>query len=409
MSDISEDFLGNNLKYPEGDPSLTTSVAVWESGFVSPWHYHPFTGSATILQGELTVDFDTTSSIDDSDGDKNPSVRWYPDLDSDGYGDMFGSFEVCDTQYSWTVANNDDCDDSSATTYTGATEIRADGIDQDCDGSDIVWDSVSMGSYGACALDVNGDAVCWGGLNLEIEGPFVEIDYGSGHACGRYIDNTVECFGTTNSKAYAPYVEFSQISLGNAASCGIQLNDGAINCWGTGSIMSDIPIGVFSEIELGDDKGCAIRNDGSIDCWGNNANNGVLGGVPSGSNFEKISVGTKGACAVDDIGVVTCWGVSNASSGEPNSTLGPFIDVGIGYYGACALDVTGDVYCWGHGGYNATVTNSLFGNNLEMISFANVGQYLYAITYEYEDNVCGVNDVGNLICWGPGSLINGAP
>ena len=75
MSDISEDFLGNNLMYPEGDPSLTTSVAVWESGFVSPWHYHPFTGSATILQGELTVDFDTTSSIDDSDGDKVSSMR----------------------------------------------------------------------------------------------------------------------------------------------------------------------------------------------------------------------------------------------------------------------------------------------------------------------------------------------
>jgi quercetin dioxygenase-like cupin family protein len=75
MSDISEDLLGNSLTYPDGDPSLTTSVAVWESGFVSPWHYHPFTGSATVLQGELTVDFDTTSSINDSDGDKVSSMR----------------------------------------------------------------------------------------------------------------------------------------------------------------------------------------------------------------------------------------------------------------------------------------------------------------------------------------------
>ena len=74
MSDISEDFLGNSLEYPEGDPSLTTSVAVWESGFVSPWHYHPFTGSATILQGELTVDFDTTTSINGNDSDKVSSM-----------------------------------------------------------------------------------------------------------------------------------------------------------------------------------------------------------------------------------------------------------------------------------------------------------------------------------------------
>jgi quercetin dioxygenase-like cupin family protein len=75
MSDISEDFLGNSLEYPEGDPSLTTSVAVWESGFVSPWHYHPFTGSATILQGELTVDFDTTTNVNDIDSDKVSSMR----------------------------------------------------------------------------------------------------------------------------------------------------------------------------------------------------------------------------------------------------------------------------------------------------------------------------------------------
>ena len=75
MSDISENFLGNSLEYPEGDPSITTSVAVWESGFVSPWHCHPFTGSAIILQGELTVDFDITISINDSDSDKVSSIR----------------------------------------------------------------------------------------------------------------------------------------------------------------------------------------------------------------------------------------------------------------------------------------------------------------------------------------------
>ncbi len=75
MSDISEDLLGNSLIYPDGDPSLTTSIAVWESGFVSSWHYHPFTGSATILQGELTVDFDTTTSIYDSDSENNSSFK----------------------------------------------------------------------------------------------------------------------------------------------------------------------------------------------------------------------------------------------------------------------------------------------------------------------------------------------
>ena len=36
----------------------------------SPWHYHPYSGPAYVIQGELTVDFDTESPLDDLSSDK---------------------------------------------------------------------------------------------------------------------------------------------------------------------------------------------------------------------------------------------------------------------------------------------------------------------------------------------------
>ena len=39
-------------------------------GFKSPWHYHPYTGVAYVVQGELTVNYDTETSIDGTGSEK---------------------------------------------------------------------------------------------------------------------------------------------------------------------------------------------------------------------------------------------------------------------------------------------------------------------------------------------------
>jgi quercetin dioxygenase-like cupin family protein len=55
MTSATQDPLGNVFSYPTGEAAVTSQVKVWEPGFKSPWHYHPYTGVAYVVQGELTV------------------------------------------------------------------------------------------------------------------------------------------------------------------------------------------------------------------------------------------------------------------------------------------------------------------------------------------------------------------
>jgi oxalate decarboxylase/phosphoglucose isomerase-like protein (cupin superfamily) len=71
MTDISVDPMGNVLNYPDSDASVTSQIKVWKPGFKSPWHYHPYSGPAYIIQGELTVNFDSETSLDNSSSEKS--------------------------------------------------------------------------------------------------------------------------------------------------------------------------------------------------------------------------------------------------------------------------------------------------------------------------------------------------
>jgi uncharacterized protein (TIGR02145 family) len=71
---------------------------------------------------------------------------YYQDNDGDGYGDLNSPYEAT-SQPSGYVTNSTDCDDSDADINPGATEVCEDGIDQDCNGSDLVCSGGDCGAY----------------------------------------------------------------------------------------------------------------------------------------------------------------------------------------------------------------------------------------------------------------------
>ena len=70
MTSATEDPLGNVFSYPTGEAAITSQIKRWEPGFKSPWHYHPYTGIAYVVQGELTVNYDSETSLDDIGAEK---------------------------------------------------------------------------------------------------------------------------------------------------------------------------------------------------------------------------------------------------------------------------------------------------------------------------------------------------
>ena len=75
------------------------------------------------------VDNDCNGLVDDG------LKTWFIDADGDGFGNPDIALSVLAVnQPAGYVADNNDCDDDSDTTYPGAEDIIGDGIDQDCDG-----------------------------------------------------------------------------------------------------------------------------------------------------------------------------------------------------------------------------------------------------------------------------------
>lgn len=76
---------------------------------------------------------DTDCDGTEDDGDAVDAGTWFPDTDADGWGDDASPLYACDVP-SGALPSGGDCDDSDGAINPDATEICANGIDEDCDG-----------------------------------------------------------------------------------------------------------------------------------------------------------------------------------------------------------------------------------------------------------------------------------
>jgi hypothetical protein len=141
------------------------------------------------------------------------------DLDGDGY-----------------AVSQGDCDDLLATVHPEADDAPGDGVDQDCDGIEVVLRAEGL-AHG-CELDDTGAVACFGdGTFGQTDPPYiaeeiVDLAAGSYHTCALTISGRVSCWGLDRfGQASPPALTFDAIGASEHFSMGRRYS-GEWVCWG---------------------------------------------------------------------------------------------------------------------------------------------------------------------------------
>lgn len=245
---------------------------------------------------------------------------------------------------------------------------------------------ISAGQDRTCALQTNGEVLCWGihftgsGYNSTKPAPFsiaigaAKVAAGRTHTCIIGNDTRLYCQGSNN---------YGQIGNGSTSFANNFVQ------------VSNVGTGV-KDVSVGDRNTCAITSAGAVMCWGDNATTTptLVTGMTSG--WASLDVGGYNrACALSEAGSVSCW-----KPGSAPSALSGFTGItqisGDGYNSAntfCGVRTTGATVCNGTVGFGNGPTSGA----------------VSVSTHQY--HACAVTSDGGLKCWGRntnGQLGNGS-
>jgi alpha-tubulin suppressor-like RCC1 family protein len=174
--------------------------------------------------------------------------------------------------------------------------------------------AISLGQHHACALDIGGNALCWG------QNWFGQLGVGSAGGSGGFMESFTPV-------AVLGGLTFVDVVAAGMHSCGLQ-SAGGVHCWGAASVLGTADAVAYESLPLpvvttgaqwqrlgrGFGQTCAGAADGALYCWGQRT--GPEGDaavklptrIESDQAFTAFSAGGTHACAIGADGLAYCWG-----------------------------------------------------------------------------------------------------
>jgi hypothetical protein len=273
------------------------------------------------------------------------------------------------------------------------------------------WKDVATYGGGTCALDVQGQAYCWGEdfwggwgtggerrqwthahrpVRVNTSLTFEEIGRGLGFACARTGGGEVWCWGQ---------------HLGSHLGHGRTTVD-----YETAPVRVDFP-GRATALGVGAMHACLLDEGNRAHCWGNNMNyqlgvaQDILSSADQGGRplpvafdgtFEELAVGSFSSCGITAAREIYCWGVTEGGSSSMDERTRVPSRIATSQRprmvspneGGCFLSESGEVHCWG------------------LMRLTPTGRYrlptaaVIDVRFERLMGPCGLGFDGSAWCWG---------
>ena len=292
----------------------------------------------------------------------------------------------------------------------------------------LAFDRVAQGYDSGCMLTPTGEAWCWGSNEHGQLGAPTDKSCTSGFVACTW--QPVRAQAPNRYTQLSPSrLHSCAIDIAGQAWCwgfglGGQLGNGA-------AVDSAAPVAIagghhFVHVDAGSDGllSCALDDAGTAWCWGPGDSGGLGNGTTNGSNvpvqvlaqqaFVSVGAGSNHACGLDATGQAWCWGrnpygvlgrgVSGASLAPAPVTGGhQFASLAVGGNFNCGLTSAGAAWCWGFAlslGDGALAAHS-------NVPVAVAGGHAFASVSAGYQHACGLTSDGTAWCWGPAALTGG--